>query len=120
VLAAQNRLDDLTSAFTNGDAVFDALIQLARDWAPQGATIDCAMVRLALEDRGFALDQAPAQAAAFQALAAASQEALDTRVARLGCQLHLPRLDVRARIVDLVAHNDATLLILDPPRNSAK
>lgn len=110
VLGTEDRLRDLLIGASDPAALFSALVDVARDWAPQAARIDLAMLRRALEDRGLALDQAPAQAAAFRALLAASADALDSGQARLGRQLLLPRAELRADIADAVLQQHATLL----------
>jgi hypothetical protein len=110
VLAAQDRLADLALVGTEPSDVFDKLVTLARDWAPNAGSIDVAMLRVALEEKGVALSAAPARAAAFNALLAESERALDTGVVLLGGQLRLPREQLRASVVDAVRQNNATLL----------
>jgi len=110
VLAAQDRIADLAITSTDEADIVQKLEQLARNWAPSAASIDLAMLRRALEDDGVALNSAPAQAAAFLTLASASAPALDLRAAQLGGELRLPRLQLRADVVDSVREHGATLL----------
>ncbi len=110
VLAARDRLSDLTQDAEGADRLFHALVSLARHWAPQAATVDLGLLRLSLEERGFALDAAPAQRAAFETLLEASAEALDTNVVSLGGRLVLPRLAVRGVVRDAVVEAPTVLI----------
>jgi hypothetical protein len=109
-LAAQDRIGDILTHAEEAAGVFSALMELARDWAPQAARIDVQMLRAALEERHYALNHVPARAAAFRALESVSADVLDTSAVRLGRQLLLPRDDLRAKIRDSVAEHEVSIL----------
>lgn len=110
IRANLDRLRELTLDATKASDVYSTLVDAAEEWAPSGGSIDEQMVRAKAESRGHALDAEPARRAAFRALEAASQEALDPAGATLGHVLHLPRLELRAQVRATVEANPIVVL----------
>jgi len=110
VLAAQDRLADLLPAEADPASLFNHLVGLAAEWAPQAGSVTLDMLRARLEGDGFALDVHPARRRSFETARTATVALLNPEAARLGRRLSLARAPLRSKVIEVLADHDSVLL----------